>query len=114
MQTIMGLGKVTRGSVRVTDVGSDHGVFLAVWKEKRFACRSMRDKQSYRLIYSFNGQILVLIDIYCKNNQEKHDIDLIRKTMSGIKDTTVLLDDPFIEIKDNKCRNLYINDHDED
>jgi len=65
-------------------------------------------KPRYRLIYAYNGHVLVLIDIYPKNEQEKIPLDLINSHMANVpKDS----EDPkgtFIELSDVSCTRLTI------
>jgi len=99
--------------VRMQDVGRSHGIFLPVFKEQRFACRSAGAKGIYRILYSMDKDSLLLIEIYNKGSQENPDIDLIKKSMKGLKESHDL-SDSWVEIKGGSCRNLYINDNPND
>jgi len=61
---------------------------------------------TYRLIFANNASLLILIDIYPKNEQEKVDLDLINRSMANLPKNCTDLGEPFIEIKYETCKNL--------
>lgn len=95
------------------DVGPSQGVFLPVFKEQRFACRCAGAKGIYRIVYSMDKSSLLLIEIYCKGSQENPSLDLIKKNLKGMRETHQV-DDGWIEIRGGSCRNLYVNDKEDE
>ena len=61
---------------------------------------------TYRLIYSKNSFLLILIDIYPKNMQEKPSLDVINKHMANVHKDSSALPEPFIEIYGESCGSL--------
>jgi hypothetical protein len=60
----------------------------------------------YRIIYAKAENELVLIDIYCKNKDEKTPTDLIKKQMSGIDKDCEDLPQSFLLIGETSNRLL--------
>ena len=94
---------IKRNVEKVRDVRSS--VRMSVMKHK-LRTPDAGKGTTYRLIFANNASVLILIDIYPKNEQEKVDLDLINKFMANVpKDCT----DPgaaFIEIKNETCGHL--------
>ena len=63
-------------------------------------------KPRYRLIYAYNRHVLILIDIYPKNEQEKIPIPLINAHMANVPKDCNDLKEPFIELPDRSCKGL--------
>jgi len=63
-------------------------------------------KPRYRLIYAYNGHVLILIDIYPKNEQEKIPLSLINTHMANVPKDCKDPGGPFIELSGRSCREL--------
>ena len=111
ISAVTGMERATRTSDRFTDLGSKQGIFLPIFKEENFACRTLKSKGYYRVCYAMSPPYaMFLIEVYNKGSQEHPNLDLIKKNMKGLKPPCTFVDGPWIEIKCGSCRNLYLND----
>lgn len=66
-------------------------ILLPIYKIKKFFCQSLKSNSHLRIIFAYDEQnehiqFIEFIEIYHKNSQSNHDIELIRKNYKWITD----------------------------